>query len=150
MANVQWTDAQTPEQQFLFSMLENGAPANDCALGQAAIGQAAIRGSAFSAVVLKRLEDGSFAIGLMELHSASVYAVLRSASDETIIAEWRQFGRRYSLPLAIEQGDGTIEMIATPMPPAPRRRGSSVAQRRSRFSARRFCYASYGQERRSA
>jgi hypothetical protein len=145
MADVQWTDAQTPEQQFLLSLLENGAPANDCALGQATI-----RGCAFSAVVLKRLEDGSFAIGLMDRQSASVYAVARSASDDSIIAEWRQFGRRYCLPLAIEQGDGAIEMIATPMPPAPRRRGSSVAQRRSRFSARRFCYASYGQERRSA
>jgi hypothetical protein len=130
---------------FVQDLLACGAPANDCALGQARIGE-----GRFEAVILARQDDGCFMIGLSEPVSGHVYAVTGAEDDDSIIADWRALGLRLGLPLAVELADGSIERIAPEHSANPRRYGSTVARRRSRFAARRSGDPGSKQHRRSA
>jgi hypothetical protein len=65
---------------------------------------------------------------------------LCEASDATeIAAEWSAWAKSLALPRLLEQVGGQLESVdpATAISPAPRRRGSAVAKRRTRFARRR-------------
>jgi hypothetical protein len=65
---------------------------------------------------------------------------LSEASDAgEIAAEWEAWAQSLSLPRLVERASGQMEVLdsAAAISPAPRRRGSSVAKRRTRFSRRR-------------
>ena len=66
---------------------------------------------------------------------------LGEASDAAdITAQWAGWAQLLSLPRLLERAPGEIEAVEAARPdasPAPRRRGSVVARRRTRFSRRR-------------
>jgi hypothetical protein len=65
---------------------------------------------------------------------------LHVATDGTdIIAIWRAFGQSMNLPLFAVAADGSLEVLAMPMNAAcyPRRSGSPLSGRRTRFARKR-------------
>jgi hypothetical protein len=65
---------------------------------------------------------------------------LFEARDVTKVAgEWNAWAQSLSLPRLLEGAEGQLESFepAAAISPAPRRRGSAVAKRRTRFSRRR-------------
>jgi hypothetical protein len=65
---------------------------------------------------------------------------LFEARDVTEVAgEWNAWAQSLSLPRLLEGAEGQLESVdpAAAVSPAPRRRGSAVAKRRTRFSRRR-------------
>jgi hypothetical protein len=126
------TQADTASAQFMLDLLVCGAPANDCTLRRTKMPQ-----GPFSALVLARAPTGQCMIGLAQPSHGHVFVVSVHEDDSDVIALWRQLSARLSLPLAVGLADGAIEMISEPYPPQARRRGSVVAQRRTRFSAQR-------------
>jgi hypothetical protein len=73
-------------------------------------------------------------------HDPDLSIPLCEASDAAEIAvEWAEWAESLGLPRLVERAAGQLELVA-PSPatsPEPRRRGSAVAKRRTRFSRRR-------------
>jgi hypothetical protein len=126
------TTAESASAQFMLDLLACGAPANDCMLGRSNMPQ-----GRFSALVLARNAIGQCILGLAQPAHGHVFVVSVYDDDTDVVAMWRQLAARLALPLAVALADGSIEMLTASLPAQPRRHGSVVAQRRTRFSAQR-------------
>lgn len=96
--------------------------------------------ASYRGVALRALgRAGPYEIALLHADPSLELVLARTADDTDLIALWRGYGRRLSLTLLVEDGDGrlrTVEAGAADRP-FPRRRGAPLRHRRPRFLARR-------------
>lgn len=89
--------------------------------------------------------DGAPLYELTLLHADPAQSVTLSASCEAaaVAREWREWGEALRLPLIAMRADGSVEAELRPLGPitaerpSPRRSGSPLVGRRSRFGRRR-------------
>jgi hypothetical protein len=102
----------------------------------------------YRGVALQAFGAGGFRVVMRHVDPGLDVALAEACDDSDVIADWRRFGSLTGLPLLVEDADGATREIADGRgsPPAPRRYGSPLRQRRPRFLAMR----AVGRERATA
>jgi hypothetical protein len=84
-------------------------------------------------------EAGLFEIVLLHMDASLEIVLTRTPDDTDVIALWRNYGQKLSLPLLVEDASGRLQPVedGRHRGPFPRRHGSPLKNRRPRFLARR-------------
>jgi hypothetical protein len=84
-------------------------------------------------------EGGLFEIVLLHMDPSLEIVLTRTADDTDVIALWRSYGQKLSLPLLVEDAEGRLQPMEghVQVGPFSRRHGSPLKNRRPRFLARR-------------
>jgi hypothetical protein len=84
-------------------------------------------------------EGGLFEIVLVHMDPSLEIVLTRTADDTDVIALWRSYGQKLTLPLLVEDAQGRLQPMEgyAQTGPFSRRHGSPLKNRRPRFLAQR-------------